>query len=254
MSRPRAGGCPGYVADHLVHRGAERLRVAAVVERARVASEPDRLGVRDLVERVGREPHPDGLAGDPQDAGRRAGGSAQALELRGGLHVAALSARTARRRVVRTRNVRRHRPARGDLPGLQPRPRRTRRRTGALAARVGVEVALLVLLAAAAPARIVPPGAGARGDADVVHGAVLRETGRTGNERRARPAPRPAPIPVLPAPPRPVPRPCQGFGTSAARRPPRFTRPPPPELALGVRSAQVNRSALECSWRATPPP
>ena len=51
------------VADHLVERGAARLREALVAQRRRVGAVVDHVLVRDAVELVGRDAGRDGLAG-----------------------------------------------------------------------------------------------------------------------------------------------------------------------------------------------
>ena len=103
------------VADDLVHRGAQRLRVALVVERARIAAPGDVRVVTDLVERVGR------------DAGRDRGADLEEHFARGaarGAHaVGDLVGRDRRHqrrgvgRVRRPRDVRRYRSAGREATG-----------------------------------------------------------------------------------------------------------------------------------------
>ena len=144
MSPSTSGPVVGdAVADDLVHRGAQRLGEAVVVERARVAAPVDAGLVADGVELVGGDAGPDGGAGEGQHLGRRPAGDAHALD-----HVRATAPGPRARRT--------------GLPGVGVgRPRRSppARRVGLSrpGADVGVGrlVAALELLAAPAPARVV---------------------------------------------------------------------------------------------------
>ena len=68
------------VADDLVHRGAERLAVAVVVERARVAVALDAGGVADRVELVGGDAGSHGGTGEREDLRGGSAGPAHALD------------------------------------------------------------------------------------------------------------------------------------------------------------------------------
>ena len=74
------------VADHLVDRGAQRLREAVVVERARVAPALDARLVADRVELVGGDPRTDGGAGEREHLAGGAPGAPHALDDIGALH------------------------------------------------------------------------------------------------------------------------------------------------------------------------
>ena len=70
-------GVGDAVADHFVDGGAHRLRVAAVVERARVATRLDAEVVDDAIDLVGGDTGPDDVAVPKEDLGRRRAGQAR---------------------------------------------------------------------------------------------------------------------------------------------------------------------------------
>ena len=77
------------VADHLVHRRARRLGIAAVAERRRVGAVRDDVVVGDAVELVGRDAGADGRGRRLDRAGGDAPGRADPLDLVGRVQVAA---------------------------------------------------------------------------------------------------------------------------------------------------------------------
>src|SRR5205807_1860558 len=72
--RPRVGDT---VADHLVDRGADRLRVTVVVERARVHAPAQALVVGGGIQLVGRDAGPDQPRQEDEQLGRLPAGDPQ---------------------------------------------------------------------------------------------------------------------------------------------------------------------------------
>ena len=144
MSPSPSGAAVGdAVADDLVDRRADALRVAVVVERAGIAAVADARVVAHHVEVVGRDAGGDRLPGLLQDLGRGAAGPPQAGDLLVGLdepaRCRARACRSGRSRAGRSRAgpgggasparaapTGRPRPARGRGPRRRPRTRRRR--------------------------------------------------------------------------------------------------------------------------------
>ncbi len=137
------------VADHLVGRGAQRLgervRAARIHQRARVGVVGDRPGVTELVDGLGGDPRSDHGPERLEGVGGESPGATHLLDRLGRLHVGLVPAFDAGAvGPHRMRDRPRHLTARAD-----------RARTDRLGR---VLVAPLVLLAAAAPARVVGLG------------------------------------------------------------------------------------------------